>query len=130
MIELFNFSLNTLCIYCEWRFAEVQGMAEFISCNRLTELWMMIEQLHLSYLHTDESLYKIEQRNKLEGSPICFISLAYHCNKWKLIQKFVLLQYINLCNICSVIYFSMKSTLKFFILCQLSANMKEENIVN
>jgi hypothetical protein len=49
-------------------------MAEFISCNQLAELWMMIEQLHLSYLQTDESLHKIEQRNKLEGSPICFIS--------------------------------------------------------
>jgi hypothetical protein len=56
-------------------------MAEFLSCNRLAELWMMIEQLHLSYLQTDESLHKIEQRNKLEGSPIYLITFMYHCNK-------------------------------------------------
>jgi len=50
-------------------------MAEFLSCNRLAELWMLIEQLHLSYLQTDESLHKIEQRNKLEGN---FVSLVCH----------------------------------------------------
>jgi hypothetical protein len=107
MIELFDFSLNTLCIYCEWRFAEEQGMAEFLSCNRLAELWMTIEQLHLSYLQTDESLHKIEQRNKLEGNPTCSIGSTYHCNKWKLIYKFVLLQYSNVWNIvflCTIFY--------------------------
>jgi hypothetical protein len=53
-------------------------MAEFLSCNRLAELWMIIEQLHLSYLQTDESLHKIEQRNKLEGNPIFFINFTCH----------------------------------------------------
>jgi hypothetical protein len=53
-------------------------MAEFLTCNRLAELWMMIEQLHLSYLQTDESLHKIEQRNKLEGNSIFLISFTYH----------------------------------------------------
>lgn len=52
-------------------------MAEFLPCNRLAELWMMIEQLHLSYLQTDESLHKIEQRNKLEGNSIFLISFTY-----------------------------------------------------
>lgn len=56
-------------------------MAEFLSCNRLTELWLMIEQLHLSYLQTDESLDKIEQRGKLEGNFIFIINLGYGCNK-------------------------------------------------
>jgi hypothetical protein len=56
-------------------------MAEFLSCNRMAELWMIIEQLHLSYLQTDESLGKIEQRGKLEGNFISIINLAYGCNK-------------------------------------------------
>jgi len=56
-------------------------MAEFLSCTRLAELWMMIEQLHFSYLQTDESLDKIEQRGKLEGNFIFVINLAYACNK-------------------------------------------------
>jgi hypothetical protein len=56
-------------------------MAEFLSCNRLAELWMMIEQLHLSYLQTDENLHKIEQRKKLEGSLVYLISFIYQYNK-------------------------------------------------
>jgi len=56
-------------------------MAEFLSCNRLAELWMMIEQLHFSYLQTDESLDKIDQRDKLEGNFIFIINMTYGCSK-------------------------------------------------
>lgn len=86
--ELFCFSLHMLCACIEWRFGETKGMAEFLSCNRLAELWMMIEHLHLSYLQTDESLDKIEQRGKLEGNLIFIINLAYGCNKWCWCIKF------------------------------------------
>ena len=79
--ELFCFRLHMLCTSSEWRFAEKKGMAEFLSCNRLAELWMMIEQLHFSYLQTDESLDKIEQRGKLEGNFIFIMNLVYGCNK-------------------------------------------------
>jgi hypothetical protein len=80
--ELCCFSSHMLCTCSEWRFAEKKGMAEFFSCNRLAELWMMIEKLHLSYLHTDENLSKIEQRGKLEGNFIFIINLACGCNTW------------------------------------------------
>lgn len=35
--------------------------------DRLQELWQQIHQLHLTYLDTEDSPQKIEQRNKLEG---------------------------------------------------------------
>ncbi|XP_069682149.1 protein tamozhennic isoform X1 [Periplaneta americana] len=57
-------------------------MAEFMTCNRLPELWMTIEQLHLSYLQTDESLHKIEQRNKLEGYIKEYLCLVPHDRKF------------------------------------------------
>ena len=54
-----------------------KGMADYMHCNRLPELWKTIDQLHLSYLQTDESLDKIEQRTKLEGNFSYFI-LQFH----------------------------------------------------
>ncbi|KAG8231654.1 hypothetical protein J437_LFUL018117 [Ladona fulva] len=36
------------------------------SDHRITQLCVLIDQLHLSYLHTEASPHKIEQRNKLE----------------------------------------------------------------
>lgn len=35
--------------------------------NRTRDLWEQIEHLHLTYLETDESLRKIDERKRLEG---------------------------------------------------------------
>jgi hypothetical protein len=78
-VDEFFVSVYSCCVLAV--IAEAKGMAEFLSCNRLAELWMMIEQLHLSYLQTDESLDKIEQRSKLEGNYSCVINVANSCNK-------------------------------------------------
>lgn len=59
---------------------------------------MMIEQLHLSYLQTDENLHKIEQRKKLEGSLVYLISFIYQYNKWNWYIT-VLLQCVEVYNI-------------------------------
>lgn len=43
---------------------------------------MQIDQLHLSYLQTDESLYKLEQREKLEGYIREYLCLVPHDQKF------------------------------------------------
>lgn len=42
-------------------------MAEYFVHDRLQELWQQIHHLHLTYLDTEDSPQKIEQRNRLEG---------------------------------------------------------------
>ncbi|PSN30338.1 hypothetical protein C0J52_26390 [Blattella germanica] len=59
-----------------------KGMTDFMACNRLPELWKTIDQLHLSYLQTDESLDKIEQRAKLEGYIREYLCLVPHDGKF------------------------------------------------
>nr|CAH7714594.1 unnamed protein product [Callosobruchus chinensis] len=50
--------------------------------DRLNELWMELEQCHLSYLELEESPEKIEQRNKLEGIIYEFLCIAPHRHKF------------------------------------------------
>ncbi|XP_049963535.1 protein tamozhennic isoform X1 [Schistocerca serialis cubense] len=57
-------------------------MADFLLHDRVRELWMQIDQLHLSYLQTDESLYKLEQREKLEGYIREYLCLVPHDQKF------------------------------------------------
>lgn len=42
-------------------------MAEYLTQDRLSELKRHINQLHYSYLETEETPQKIDQRQKLEG---------------------------------------------------------------
>lgn len=42
-------------------------MAEYFIHDKLQELWQRISNLHLTYLDTEDSPQKIEQRIKLEG---------------------------------------------------------------
>lgn len=44
-------------------------MADYFVHDKLQELWQQINHLHLTYLHMEDSPQKIEQRNKLEGTP-------------------------------------------------------------
>lgn len=48
-------------------------MAEYFMYDRLQELWNQINELHLTYLDTEDSPQKIEQRNKLEGIYYLFL---------------------------------------------------------
>lgn len=45
-------------------------MAEYLIHGKLQEFWQQIDHLHLSYLDTEDSPQKIDQRNKLEGISI------------------------------------------------------------
>lgn len=43
-------------------------MDSYYTQDRLQELWNKINSQHLVYLGMDESMEKMEQRNKLEGT--------------------------------------------------------------
>lgn len=57
-------------------------MNEYMHRDHLRDLWMEIDKLHLSYLQTEESPYKIEQRNKLESYIKEYLCLAPHDRKF------------------------------------------------
>lgn len=38
-----------------------------VNLEMINELWLQIDKLHLSYLQTEESPDRIEQKKKLEG---------------------------------------------------------------
>lgn len=42
--------------------------------DRLEELWLHIDQLHLTYLQADESPRKLEEKKRLEGN------VSFHCS--------------------------------------------------
>lgn len=42
-------------------------MTDYVIRERLLELWRQIEMTHLSYLQTEESPDKLDERKKLEG---------------------------------------------------------------
>lgn len=45
------------------------GMGDAMLRDRLPALWRRIEDAHYSYLETDDSPEKLQQRKKLEGKP-------------------------------------------------------------
>ena len=38
-----------------------------VNLELINNLWLQIDKVHLSYLQTEESLQRIEQKKKLEG---------------------------------------------------------------
>ena len=38
-----------------------------VNLEVINHLWLQIDKVHLSYLQTEESLQRIEQKKKLEG---------------------------------------------------------------
>lgn len=44
------------------------AMIDFAIRDRLPELWRQIDNTHFSYLETDDSPEKLDQRKKLEGT--------------------------------------------------------------
>ncbi|XP_055687359.1 protein tamozhennic [Lutzomyia longipalpis] len=59
-------------------------MSEMLSCNLLPDLWQQILQQHWTYLETEESLQKIEERQKLEECLKDFLCLVPHSRKFLL----------------------------------------------
>lgn len=55
-------------------------MADYFVQDRLQELWQQINHSHLTYLDTEDSPQKIEQRNKLEGN-VPFVYLVLFTNR-------------------------------------------------
>lgn len=42
-------------------------MSDFVACDILRDLWAEILKRHWTFLETDESIDKLEERKKLEG---------------------------------------------------------------
>uniref|UniRef100_A0A1L8D864 RanBP2-type domain-containing protein n=2 Tax=Nyssomyia neivai TaxID=330878 RepID=A0A1L8D864_9DIPT len=59
-------------------------MSEMLSCTLLPELWQQILQQHWTYLETEESLQKFEERQKLEEYLKDFLCLVPHSRKFLL----------------------------------------------
>ncbi|XP_059620425.1 protein tamozhennic [Phlebotomus argentipes] len=59
-------------------------MSEMVACNLLPELWQQILQQHWTYLETEESLQKIEERRKLEECLKDFLCIVPHSRKFLL----------------------------------------------
>ncbi|KAK7872358.1 hypothetical protein R5R35_006987 [Gryllus longicercus] len=57
-------------------------MNDYMHRDHLRDLWLQIDKLHLSYLQTDENLYKIEQKHKLESYIREYLCLAPHNRKF------------------------------------------------
>lgn len=57
-------------------------MAEMLLCDRLDELWLLIDQQHLLYMELDESPRKIDQREKLESYIKEYLCIAPHDKKF------------------------------------------------
>lgn len=55
-------------------------------CDRLEELWLSIDQQHLLYMELDESLSKIQQREKLESYIKEYLCIAPHDRKFSFHQ--------------------------------------------
>ncbi|XP_067004608.2 protein tamozhennic [Anabrus simplex] len=58
------------------------NMTDYMHRDRLRELWMQIDQLHLSYLQADESPNKIDQRLKLESYIREYLCIVPHDRKF------------------------------------------------
>lgn len=43
------------------------NMSDFVACDILRDLWAEILKRHWTFLETDESIDKLEERKKLEG---------------------------------------------------------------
>ncbi|GLV40571.1 tamo [Carabus blaptoides fortunei] len=57
-------------------------MAEYFVQDRLQELWQQIHHLHLTYLDTEDSPQKIEQRNRLEACIREYLCITPHNRKF------------------------------------------------
>lgn len=65
-------SINVMVMTC------VAGMGDTVLRERLPALWRRIEDAHYSYLETDESPEKLQQKKKLEDYIIEYLSLVPH----------------------------------------------------
>jgi len=57
-------------------------MTNYVARDPLEELWKEILALHWTYLETEESLDKIDERKKLEGRLKEYISVVSHDRKF------------------------------------------------
>lgn len=67
-------------------------MADYVVRERLPELWRQIEDAHFSYLEIDDSPEKMDQRKKLEGFIMEYLSLVPHSCKFGLVETANVLQ--------------------------------------
>uniref|UniRef100_A0A1B6G7C1 RanBP2-type domain-containing protein n=1 Tax=Cuerna arida TaxID=1464854 RepID=A0A1B6G7C1_9HEMI len=56
--------------------------ADYMVRDRIQDLWQQIDRLHLTYLHTDESPRKIDEKKRLEGYIREFLCVAQHEQKF------------------------------------------------
>ncbi|XP_055374431.1 protein tamozhennic isoform X2 [Condylostylus longicornis] len=57
-------------------------MSDFVSQNMLPDLWEDILQRHWTYLETEESMLKLDERKKLEGCLKQFLCIVPHDRKF------------------------------------------------
>uniref|UniRef100_A0A6B2EER4 Protein tamozhennic-like isoform x1 n=1 Tax=Phlebotomus kandelakii TaxID=1109342 RepID=A0A6B2EER4_9DIPT len=70
-------------------------MSDMVACSLLPELWQQILRQHWTYLETEESLEKIEERRKLEECLKDYLCIVSHSRKFLLpVTAYVLQQSI------------------------------------
>lgn len=50
-----------------WMSRRQAKMSDFVTCDILRDLWSEILKCHWTFLETEESINKLEERKKLEG---------------------------------------------------------------